>query len=51
MFSDKVRKQAREESIKEVIEDSTKPCEGENNMKRSMKKVGTGAEEGRRGKD
>lgn len=31
---------------KEEIEDSTNPTEGENNMKESMKKVGTGTQEG-----
>jgi len=41
---------ASKESIKEGREDSTKPREGENNIKLSIKKVGTGTEGGGRGK-
>jgi len=41
---------ASKESIKEGREDSMKPRDGENNMKLSIKKVGTGTEGGGRGK-
>ena len=34
--------EAREKSTKEEIEDSINPEEGENNIKLSIKKVGTG---------